>query len=80
MAGDATKAEASPYQVELEAGKTYSWCRCGLSKTKPFCDGAHEGTGCEPVTFRARKTEQVLLCGCCESGDAPYCDGTHNTI
>ena len=29
-----------PIEKELEAG-TYYWCSCGLSKTAPFCDGAH---------------------------------------
>lgn len=26
---------------ELPQGKTYTLCRCGKSKTPPFCDGAH---------------------------------------
>lgn len=25
-------AAKEPFQVRLEAGKTYFWCRCGLSK------------------------------------------------
>jgi len=25
-------AQKSPYAVEVEAGKTYFWCACGLSK------------------------------------------------
>ena len=29
----------SPSRVELEKGKTYSWCACGLSKKQPLCDG-----------------------------------------
>lgn len=75
-----SKAEASPCQVEVEAGKTYKWCACGLSKSKPFCDDSHVGTGTEPKTFTAEKSETVLLCRCGETGDPPFCDGTHNII
>jgi len=27
----------------LAGRETVSICRCGLSKTKPFCDGSHKG-------------------------------------
>jgi uncharacterized Fe-S cluster protein YjdI len=26
----------------VEAGKTFALCRCGASRNKPFCDGAHK--------------------------------------
>ena len=30
----------------IPAGKeTIAMCRCGASKNKPFCDGAHNGCG-----------------------------------
>jgi CDGSH-type Zn-finger protein len=29
----------------LEAGATYSLCRCGGSSNKPFCDGTHRSNG-----------------------------------
>ncbi|MGO4890581.1 CDGSH iron-sulfur domain-containing protein [Anaerobacillus sp. MEB173] len=28
---------------KIETKETFSLCRCGLSKKKPFCDGAHKG-------------------------------------
>lgn len=34
-------AEGNPY--DLGGRETISICRCGLSKNKPFCDGAHNG-------------------------------------
>jgi CDGSH-type Zn-finger protein len=67
----------NPYQVELEAGKRYAWCRCGRSKRQPFCDGSHTGTGIEPLMFTAERTELALLCGCKDTGDPPFCDGSH---
>ncbi|MEQ1576968.1 MAG: CDGSH iron-sulfur domain-containing protein [Hyphomicrobium sp.] len=80
MSTSTTKAEACPYQVEVVEGKKYEWCSCGMSKTKPFCDGSHDGTGCEPITFVAHRSEPVILCGCCETGNPPFCDGTHNVL
>jgi CDGSH-type Zn-finger protein len=71
------RPQLNPYQVELEAGKRYAWCRCGRSKKQPFCDGSHAGTGIEPLMFTAERTELALLCGCKDSGDPPYCDGSH---
>ncbi len=54
------RPQLNPYQVELEAGKRYAWCRCGRSQKQPFCDGSHTGTGIEPLMFTAERTELAL--------------------
>lgn len=73
-------AATSPYAVELEKGKTYYWCACGRSRTQPFCDGSHKGTGFEPVAFVAEESKTAWLCGCKRSATAPFCDGTHKSL
>ena len=35
-----TDADGNPYEVD----EPIALCRCGLSATKPFCDGSHEKT------------------------------------
>ena len=57
------RPQLSPYQVELEAGKRYAWCRCGRSQKQPFCDGSHAGTGIEPLMFTAERTEAACSRG-----------------
>lgn len=73
-------AQKGPYRVELEAGKTYFWCRCGRSKSQPFCDGSHKGTDFTPVKFTAEKSGTAWLCGCKHTGNPPFCDGTHKSL
>ena len=70
-------AAKSPAKTQLEKGTQYTWCRCGRSKSQPFCDGSHRGTGITPVTFTYEKTGEVFLCQCKSTGNRPYCDGTH---
>lgn len=77
---DAIVAQKGPYEVEVEAGKTYFWCACGRSAGQPFCDGSHKGTGLTPHRFEATATGTVFLCGCKQTGDRPFCDGTHETL
>ena len=73
-------AQNSPYAVELKAGEKYWWCTCGLSKTQPFCDGAHKGSGLKSKMFEVTETKTYYLCGCKRSNpdQQPFCDGTHS--
>ena len=73
-------AQSSPYDVDVEEGKTYAWCACGQSATQPFCDGSHEGTGFSPRPFKAEKTETVFFCGCKRTKSQPLCDGSHSSL
>ena len=73
-------ASRQPFPVEVEAGKSYWWCACGLSKAQPYCDGSHKVTAFTPIKFEAPRSEKVWLCGCKRSGHAPMCDGTHNKL
>lgn len=73
-------AQKEPYAVDVESGRAYFWCACGLSKKQPFCDGSHSGTGIQPVRYKAEQAETVYFCGCKATGDRPLCDGTHNSL
>ena len=73
-------AQKAPYPVDVEEGRKYAWCSCGLSKKQPFCDGSHSGTGCSPVIGTAEKSETLYFCGCKATKTPPFCDGTHNSL
>jgi CDGSH-type Zn-finger protein len=72
--------EKHPTSVKVEAGKTYAWCRCGLSNNQPFCDGAHKTTEFRPLVWQAAESKEVWLCLCKHTKKEPYCDGTHKAL
>lgn len=73
-------AQASPIAAEVEAGKVYHWCACGLSRNQPFCDGSHKGTGYAPVLWQATESGVKYFCACKRTGKRPLCDGSHKKL
>ncbi|CAJ0597517.1 unnamed protein product [Cylicocyclus nassatus] len=72
-----------PIKVNLESGKQYSWCSCGLTKTEPFCDGSHrcEGiTTLRPIKFQVEKSGDYFLCNCKQTATRPICDRAHGRL
>ena len=72
--------EKKAMPVEVEAGKTYYWCACGLSKNQPFCDGSHKGADISPVAYKAEATGKAFFCGCKHTKKEPLCDGSHKEL
>ena len=73
-------ADTCPKQIEMEAGKKYAYCTCGLSESQPLCDGSHGGTDFRPMIVEATENKTAYFCQCKQTGNAPYCDGSHNDI
>lgn len=67
--------QVGPYIVQVKEGERYRWCSCGLSRTQPWCDDAHAGTGFEPIEFEAPISGEFHMCGCKHSDNKPYCFG-----
>jgi len=73
-------AQKAPYGTPVEAGQSYWWCACGMSKKQPFCDGSHKGSGFAPFEYKATQSTTVYFCGCKRTAKQPMCDGTHSKI
>lgn len=73
-------AAKRPCPVEVKNGEEYWWCSCGQSKTQPFCDGSHKGTGFSPMQYVAAADDTVYFCACKHSAKQPLCDGAHKNL
>jgi len=69
-----------PVKVELEEGKKYAWCTCGLSDNQPWCNGAHKGSDFSPKVFIAEETKTAHMCQCKATGNPGFCDGAHKSL
>lgn len=74
-------AGKTPVPADLEQGKKYAWCSCGLSENQPFCNGAHKGKGMAPKVFEATETKTAYMCNCkATSNPHGFCDGSHKSL
>ena len=72
-------AGETPMVLQLEEG-AYYWCACGRSQNQPWCDGAHAGSGIEPVAFTVEEPSTKALCLCKQTAGPPFCDGSHSKL
>ncbi len=79
MADKPVICDTKPLPMEMEPG-TYWWCACGKSAHQPFCDGAHKGSGLQPVKHEVAAPTKVWWCQCKHTAGAPLCDGTHKSL
>ncbi len=77
---EAKVAGTAPIGVDVEAGKDYFWCACGLSARQPFCDGSHKTTSLTPLKWTAPESKKVFFCACKQTKNSPLCDGSHKTL
>ena len=72
-------AKGHPLVTELGTGTDY-WSQCGKTKTVPYCDGSHTGSGVTPLAFEIKEPSTSAICNCGLSTNPPYCSGAHVTI
>jgi len=73
------EAKTHPLVTELGVG-TYYYCQCGKTKTVPFCDGSHAGSGITPLKYEIEEAGTYALCNCGLTTNPPYCSGAHVEI
>jgi CDGSH-type Zn-finger protein len=54
IVGPVTIVDAEGVPFEIPEGKAIALCRCGQSRTKPFCDASHKSTAFESCARAAR--------------------------
>ena len=73
------ESKSHPLITELGVG-TYYWCRCGKTKTVPYCDASHTGSGVTPLAFTIEEPITSAVCNCGLTTNPPYCSGAHIKI
>lgn len=68
---------AEPKQFVATYTGKMAICACERTRTPPFCDGRHRGTGKAPIKFPVEEGKTYLLCQCGFSDNKPFCDGSH---
>ena len=69
-------------RVAVNKGKAYYWCRCGLSKSQPYCDNSHkeDAQNRKPLIYTALSDRFVSFCTCKKTQLPPICDSSHKKI
>jgi CDGSH-type Zn-finger protein len=73
-------SDCEPIAIQVEPGKVYSWCSCGLTEKSPFCDSNHKkvvGTPFRSVKVMFREAQEVWFCQCKRTRTPPFCDQSH---
>lgn len=76
-------AICEPADIQVEPGKIYKWCSCGLTAVEPFCDNKHrdiEGKPYRSIKVMFDKPQVVSFCQCKRTKTPPFCDDSHLAI